>query len=67
MLKSLKERRKTVAELSREPNLSKSTIHEHLTKLMEIGFVERKTNPNRKWFYYELYRTFSLDILRKSN
>jgi len=54
ILKSLKERRKTVAELSRELNLSKSTIHEHLAKLMEIGFVERKTNPNRKWVYYEL-------------
>ena len=54
ILKSLKERRKTVAELSRELNLSKSTIHEHLTKLVEIGFVERKTNPNRKWVYYEL-------------
>ena len=54
ILKSLKERRKTVAELSRELDLSKSTIHEHLAKLMEIGFVERKTNPNRKWVYYEL-------------
>lgn len=54
ILKSLKERRKTIAELSRELNLSKSTIHEHLAKLMEIGFVERKTNPNRKWVYYEL-------------
>jgi len=54
ILKSLKERRKTVAELSRELNLSKSTIHEQLAKLMEIGFVERKTNPNRKWVYYEL-------------
>ena len=54
ILKSLKERRKTVAELSRELNLSKSTIHEHLMKLMEIGFVERKNNTNRKWVYYEL-------------
>ncbi len=53
ILKSLKERRKTVAELSRELNLSKSTVHEHLTKLVEIGFVEKKTNPDRKWVYYE--------------
>ncbi|WP_456330337.1 winged helix-turn-helix domain-containing protein [Archaeoglobus sp.] len=52
IIKSLKERRKTVTELSRELNLSKSTVHEHLTKLVETGFVERKRN--RKWVYYEL-------------
>ena len=54
ILKSLGERRKTVSELSKELKLSKSTIHEHLTKLREIGLVEKRTNPNRKWVYYEL-------------
>jgi len=54
ILKSLKKRRKTLAELSRELSLSKSTVHEHLTKLMEVGLVEKKVNPSRKWVYYEL-------------
>ncbi len=54
ILKSLNERRKTVSELSRELKLSKSTVYEHLTKLIQIGFVKKLNNPGHKWVYYEL-------------
>ncbi|MCD6402762.1 MAG: winged helix-turn-helix transcriptional regulator [Candidatus Aenigmarchaeota archaeon] len=54
ILKALKERRKTVSELSKELDLSKSTVHEHLIKLVKTGFVKRVNRPGRKWVYYQL-------------
>jgi len=68
ILRSLKERRKTVTELGRELELSKSTVYEHLTKLLEIGFVRKVDNQNRKWVYYELTekgQTFLRSDVRK--
>mgnify|MGYP001085550364 CR=1 FL=1 len=53
ILKRLDSRRKTVTELSRELNLTKSTVHKHLEKLANAGLVEKKENEN-KWVYYEL-------------
>ena len=53
ILKSLKERRKTLSEISRELNLSKSTVHAHLNDLCKEGFVKRVEN-GYKWVYYEL-------------
>jgi DNA-binding transcriptional ArsR family regulator len=54
ILKRLCERRRTLSELSRELNLSKAALHEHLSKLGEAGLVERIDSPPRKWVYYEL-------------
>ena len=53
ILKRLDSRRKTVTELSKELNLTKSTVHKHLEKLTTAGLVEKKENE-RKWVYYEL-------------
>ena len=39
--------------MSRELNLSKATIHRHLTKLNEEGLV-RKVDEGYRWTYYEL-------------
>jgi DNA-binding transcriptional ArsR family regulator len=44
--------RMTTTGLSDALNISKSTVHEHLTRLAEAGFV--KKNDSRKWVYWEL-------------
>ena len=53
ILTSMLRKRRTVTELSRELNLSKATIHRHLTKLNEKGLV-RKVDEGYRWTYYEL-------------
>jgi len=53
ILKKLDERRRTLSELSKELGLSKTTVKEHLDKLLEVGLI-KKVNENRKWIYYEL-------------
>jgi len=53
ILKKLDERRRTLSELSKELSLSKTTVREHLDKLLEVGLI-KKVDENRKWIYYEL-------------
>ncbi len=53
IIASLKTRRKTLAELSRELGLAPSTVYEHMQKLESEGIV-RKVDEGRKWKYYEL-------------
>ncbi len=53
ILKKLDERRMTLSELSKALNLSKTTVKEHLNKLLEAGLVKR-VDEGRKWIYYEL-------------
>ena len=53
ILKKLDERRMTLSELSKALGLSKTTVKEHLNKLLEAGLVER-VEEGRKWIYYEL-------------
>ena len=53
ILKSLKERRKTQSELSKELALAPSTISEHLEKMLEAELVAKKKD-HHKWIYYEL-------------
>jgi len=53
ILKSLKERRKTLTEISKEQNMSVSGIKEHLETLEKVGLVE-KIDDGHKWKYYEL-------------
>ncbi|MBI2583093.1 MAG: winged helix-turn-helix transcriptional regulator [Candidatus Aenigmarchaeota archaeon] len=53
ILKKLEERRKMPAELSKELNLSPSTVVEHLKALENLGLV-KKTETGHKWVYYEL-------------
>ena len=43
----------TLSKLTDELNISKSTVHEHLTILIESGLV-KKVNKDNKWAYYEL-------------
>jgi len=53
IMKALKERRKTQAELSKELSLAPSTISEHLEKMVEATLIARKKD-HHKWIYYEL-------------
>ncbi len=54
IIKSLDERNMTVTELSRKLGLSKSTVHEHLSKLLDSGFVNKLDEEGKKWVYYKL-------------
>jgi len=53
ILKKLDERRMTLTELSKELNMSKTAVKEHLDKLVQAGLI-RKVDEGRKWMYYEL-------------
>jgi ArsR family transcriptional regulator len=53
ILKSLKQRRKTLTEISKEQNMSVSGIKEHLETLENVGLIE-KIDDGHKWKYYEL-------------
>lgn len=53
ILKKLDERRMTLAELSKSLNISKTTVKEHLDKLIDAGLI-RRADESRKWVYYEL-------------
>ncbi len=52
ILKCLNQRRMTLTELSKELNLSKSTVHANLSLLIDAGLVKNKRGS--KWVYYEL-------------
>ena len=43
----------TLNKLTDDLNISKPTVHEHLTILIESGLV-KKVNRDNKWAYYEL-------------
>lgn len=53
ILKSLDRRQMTLSELSGDLDLAKSTLHEHLSHLVETGFVAPK-NDGHRWIYYAL-------------
>jgi DNA-binding transcriptional ArsR family regulator len=53
ILKLLDESQFTVSDISRKLDMNKATVHEHLSKLMEVGLVKKDDSP-RKWVYYQL-------------
>ena len=53
IIKTLNSKSMRVTDLSKEIDLSKPTIHEHLKKLEESGLVE-KQKQGEKWIYYSL-------------
>ena len=54
ILKNLSMRQMTVTDLARVLEFCKSTVFEHLMRLLEAGLVYRITG--RKWIYYRLSR-----------
>jgi len=55
ILKSLKARRKTLSEISKEQGMSVSGVKEHLETLEGVGLIVKK-DDGHKWKYYELTR-----------
>lgn len=55
ILKALDEKKMTLSDLSRELDLSKPTLKEHLVKLESTQLVT-KADEGRKWKYYSLSR-----------
>jgi len=53
ILKELRERRKTQAEIAKRMGLATSTVYEHLQKMADTGLIERKEDGH-KWVYYSL-------------
>ena len=54
ILRRLDEKQKTLSDLSREMDLSKATIHEHLNKLVNAELISRREREGHKWIYYKL-------------
>jgi DNA-binding transcriptional ArsR family regulator len=54
ILKVLDGKKMSLNELTAATKLHKMILHEHLTKLVESGFVKRKEREGHKWVYYQL-------------
>ena len=54
ILKALDGRKMNLSELSRKTGLSKTTILEHLNKLVEADLVKKIEREGHKWTYYKL-------------
>ncbi len=52
ILKALRERNKTLSELSREVGVTKPTLLYHLSKLSERGLVKKVQNGNKFVYYF---------------
>ncbi len=53
LLKKLDSQQMTISELAREMDMAKSTVHEHLVKMVKSGLVAKFDNGH-KWTYYHL-------------
>lgn len=53
IMKTLDIRHMTITEIAYQLGMAKSSVHEHLAKMLEVGIVE-KEESERKWTYYRL-------------
>jgi len=54
ILKTLDGKKQTLQELTRSLKLNKATLHVHLSKLQQAGFIKKKERTEHKWVYYSL-------------
>jgi DNA-binding HxlR family transcriptional regulator len=54
ILKTLDWKHLGLNEIAEVSNLNKATLHEHLTKLHEVGLIKRTERAGHKWVYYQL-------------
>ncbi len=66
IVKTLSEADRTPSDLSRMLNKSKSTIVEHLEKLINAGLVEKIEKPGYKFVFYSLTRKGESYVSKKS-
>ncbi|MDP2795946.1 MAG: winged helix-turn-helix domain-containing protein [Methanoregula sp.] len=53
ILKNLAQKKMTISELSRDLHIAKSTVHEHLALMTDVGLVIPGPDDHR-WKYYEI-------------
>lgn len=66
IIKVLSDGEKTPTDLSKILKKSKSTIIEHLEKLVEAGLVDKIERPGHKWVFYTLTRKGEFYISKNS-
>jgi len=54
ILKALDGKKSSLKDISSATNLHEMTIHEHISKLVEAGFVNKHEREGHKWVYYDL-------------
>ena len=54
ILRSLDGKRLNLKDISGATNLHQVTVHEHLTKLIEVDLVKKIEREGHKWVYYKL-------------
>jgi|GEM_PF-885845 len=54
IIKALDGKKLSLIDIARVTNLHKMTLHEHLEKLVETGYVKRHEREGHKWVYYKL-------------
>ncbi|MDH7517911.1 MAG: winged helix-turn-helix domain-containing protein [Candidatus Thermoplasmatota archaeon] len=54
ILRALDGKSMSLNDICRATNLNKATLHEHLTKLSEVGLIKKNEREGHKWVYYRL-------------
>lgn len=54
ILRTLDGKSLNLKDISNATNLHQVTVHEHLTKLIEVGLVNKIQRKGHKWVYYKL-------------
>ena len=54
ILRTLDGKKLGLNDISKATNLNKATLHEHLSKLNQVGLVKKKEREGHKWDYYKL-------------
>lgn len=54
ILKTLDGKKLNLKDLSKSTSLKKATLHVHLSKLLEAGFIKKRERQGHKWVYYQL-------------
>jgi len=54
ILRALDGKKMNLTDICHATNLHKMTLHEHLGKLTEAGFINRIEREGHKWVYYKL-------------
>ncbi|MFH1101274.1 MAG: winged helix-turn-helix domain-containing protein [Methanobacteriota archaeon] len=54
ILKALDGKKLNLQDVTRITKLNKATLHVHLSKLLEAGFIKKKEREGHKWVYYQL-------------
>jgi len=54
ILRAIDQKNMSLKDISHATKLHETTVHEHLTKLVNSGFVNKNEREGHKWVYYKL-------------